>query len=510
MKMITSIIDYLEDTASKYPYKIAYEDICGSITFSLLVDQARAVGSAVNSIANIQEPVVVFMEKGIHNIAAFLGAVYAGDFYVPIDKDMPVDRINMIIDVLSPAVIIYDHSTEQAVQNIQTNNISLLEFDSAVRHSINSFTLDKITKSIKRTDLLYVLFTSGSTGIPKGVTISHAAVIDLMEWICSKYEIDQNSSFCNQAPFYFDASVPDLFIPLKTGAMTFIPPKSYYTFPKKILNFIIEHEINTLIWVPSALCNVVNCHAFDVCVPRSVKLIIFCGEVMPCRHLNVWKKYVPDARYVNMYGPTEAAYACTYYEIDREFADHDKLPLGKSCENSSILLVTEDGRLAKEGEVGEICILGECLSYGYYNDFEKTEKSFTQNPFNKKWMERMYKTGDLGYIDKMGNLCFFGRKDFQIKRLGYRIELGEIECALLSGKKVEQACCIFVEPANNIIAVYSGKICEEELSSMVKCKVPSYMWPDRYIRLDALPMNINGKIDRLKIRKTYMEGDFYG
>ena len=153
---------------------------------------------------------------------------------------------------------------------------------------------DHIRLNAKSTDLLYVLFTSGSTGVPKGVTLSHAAVIDFMDWVCEKYYLDDNTTLCNQAPFYFDASVPDLYIPLKTGATVYIPPKTYYTFPKKILQFIIEKEINTLVWVPSALCNVVNCRAFNVAVPTTIKLVIFCGEVMPCKHLNVWKKFIPD------------------------------------------------------------------------------------------------------------------------------------------------------------------------------------------------------------------------
>ena len=364
--------------------------------------------------------------------------------------------------------------------------------------------LEKIRTLTKSTDLLYVLFTSGSTGVPKGVTISHAAVIDFMDWVCERYSLDETTVLCNQAPFYFDASVPDVFIPLKTGATVYIPPKMYYTFPKKILQYIADNSINTLVWVPSALCNVVNCKAFDVVAPQSIRLVIFCGEVMPCKHLNVWRKYIPEALYVNMYGPTEATYACMYYDIDREFDDDAKLPLGKACENSEIILITDDDREADDGEIGEICILGQCLANGYYNNQEKTSEVFVQNPLNKKWIELMYRTGDLAYKNN-GEIVFAGRKDYQIKRLGHRIELGEIENAIMSIDAVEVACCVYDSVQSDIIAIYTGKIERGEVSRLVEEKLPNYMLPTRYEHLTTMPMNLNGKIDRAMLNKKYAE-----
>ncbi|MCI8362935.1 MAG: amino acid adenylation domain-containing protein [Clostridia bacterium] len=502
--MSSTILEYLEDTEKKFPEKIAYADLKEGFSFRELKTAAMKIGSKISEVVSPGNPIVVYMDKRAYNILAFWGVVYAGCFYVPIDSQMPAERIKLIFDTLQPSMILYDDITESKLHEINFN-FHKLHYKNALESSINKMQLSKIRACTKSTDLLYVLFTSGSTGVPKGVTISHLAVMDFMEWICNTYKLNENTTLCNQAPFYFDASVPDLYIPLKTGATVYIPPKNYYTFPKKIIKYINENNINTLIWVPSALCNVVNCKALEIIVPSCVNLVIFCGEVMPCKHLNIWKKYLPNALYVNMYGPTEATYACMYYNIDRDFLDDEKLPLGRACENSKIILVNESNNIAVNGEIGEICILGQCLSHGYYNAPDKTSKVFVQNPINNKYIELMYRTGDLATVNDFGEIIFVGRKDFQIKRLGHRIELGEIENAILSVNEVEDACCAYNERTNEIIAVYTGKIDSNSLASSISQKLSSYMMPNRFVKLDTMPKNLNDKIDRVKIKKEYAE-----
>ncbi len=502
--MYSSVLQYLEETASKFPEKVAFADTKESFSFSELLNNAKKVGSYISEKVKPHNPIVVYMEKKAYNINAFLGVAYAGCFYVPIDSQMPTERINLILGTLNPSMIIYDDVMAKSIDQLG-EQYTKVNYKDALEAEINNEGLDTIRENSKSTDLLYVLFTSGSTGVPKGVTISHLAVIDFMEWVCDAYHLDETTTLCNQAPFYFDASVPDLYIPLKVGATVYIPPKSYYTFPKKILQFIEANHINTLVWVPSALCNVVNCRAFEICVPSEIRLIIFCGEVMPCKHLNVWKKYVPNALYVNMYGPTEATYACMYYNVERDFRDDEKLPLGRACENSEILLITDDNRVANHGEMGEICILGQCLSNGYYGAAEKTQAAFVQNPTNNKWIELMYRTGDLAFVNEAGDMVFAGRKDFQIKRLGHRIELGEIENVILSIEGIENACCIFNENKSDIIAVYTGKVTSDELREMISNRLPHYMIPNRFEKLKVMPMNLNGKIDRPRLKKEYTE-----
>lgn len=501
--MITSVLDYLEATACKFKHKTAFISPKEQLTFLELMNTAKKIGSFIAEKTAPKNPVVVYMEKGVSCISAYLGAVYSGCFYVPVDSKMPLERVRLILDTLKPSVIIYDDSTAVACEQLACSCCTA-SYSKALEHETDESLIEKVRKHIKSTDLLYVLFTSGSTGIPKGVTISHLAVMDFAEWICNKFNLTEENTLCSQAPFYFDASVPDLYIPLKTGATTYIPPKLYYTFPKKILAYIEKNQINTLIWVPSALCNVVNCNALSLYSPESVKLVIFCGEIMPCKHLNVLKKHLKNATFVNMYGPTEATYACMYYIIDRDFRDDEILPLGTACENTEILLIGDDEKpVITEGEKGEICILGQCLSSGYYAAPQKTMEAFVQNPVNSCFNEIMYKTGDLAYYDESGNLIFAGRKDHQIKRLGHRIELGEIESSVLSVDRVESACCIFDENSSEIIAVYTGNTSESSIKNVLKDKLPAYMLPNLIKNIQSMPMNLNGKIDRIALKKEF-------
>ncbi len=501
--MYKSVLQYLENTARKFPQKAAFQDNKKEITFAELVKISKQIGTGLSRIVSAQEPVVVYMRKSVENIPAFFGAVYAGCFYVPIDSSMPVERVQLILNCLKPKVLIYDESAGKNIDLLYGCGKCLL-FGELVKVDIDQECLDIHRRAAKTTDILYTLFTSGSTGIPKGVTISHAAVIDFMEWICDKYQLDESRSLCSQAPFYFDASVPDIFIPLKTGATTYIPPKNYYTYPQKVLTYIREKRINTLIWVPSALCAVVHAKAFEVCIPDSVDLVIFCGEVMPCKYLNVWRKYLPAALFVNMYGPTEATYACMYYDVNREFGDNEKLPLGTACDNTEILLLKENNQIAEIGEIGEICILGQCLSSGYYADTEKTSKAFQQNPVRSSWNEIIYRTGDLAMIDDNGYMMFVGRKDSQIKRSGFRIELGEIENAVNSMNKVSMGCCLFEHKLNKIIVYYVGDVDRQELSAYIRARLPKYMLPDLYEKLESMPMNLNGKIDRVLLKERFI------
>lgn len=490
--MTRNVLDWLDASAKRRPDAPAFRSADQEITYSGLDKRSREIGSFLAGKVSRQQGVLVFMEKGPDCLSAMLGIVRAGCFYTPIDPIMPRDRMKLIVSVLKPACILCSSKYKDKALDLagELEGTEVFAADD-IPEQINQDVLNEVSKHHLDNDLLYVLFTSGSTGLPKGVAITHRSVIDFIDWTSSTLPVDEDCIFGNQAPLYFDNSVLDIYTSLRIGACVDFIPAQFFSFPGKLVRYIVEHEINTLFWVPSALANLVDSKALDAEVP-ALRNIFFCGEVMHCSTLNAWKKYLPDAKYVNMYGPTEITDVCCYYMIDREFDDSDSLPIGYPCANTWVGLID-----------GEICVGGTCLSPGYYNAPEKTADVFVQNPLRPQIREIIYKTGDLGEYNDRGELMFLGRKDSQIKRKGYRIELGEIETALCSIPEVHKGCCLFESAKDEIICFYTGEIEDKDVQRFLKKKLPKYMLPDIYVHPDSLPETGNGKMDRVRIRQEW-------
>ena len=507
--MIRNILDYLEQSAIHYPDKIAFADETSACTYKELRRTAKSVGTKLTNYVPPRSPVPVFMEKRVETIYAFLGAVYAGCFYVLLDPKLPSERLKQILQTLQSEVLVLHPDYEKQFKTLEYegNVVNILE---AVQEEEDAVLLEAIREQRLDIDPLYAIFTSGSTGIPKGVLVSHRSVIDFMEEFVEIFEITDKDVIGNQAPFDFDVSVKDIYSTLKTGATMQIIPKKLFSFPTKLLDYLDEREITTLIWAVSALCIVTTLKGLEYKVPQKVNKIIFSGEVMPIKHLNEWKKYLPDALYANVYGPTEITCNCTYYIVDREFQPGESLPIGQPFPNEKVFLLDEENQLVREaGKKGEICVSGTALSLGYYRNPEQTEKVFVQNPLNEKYLEPIYRTGDLAYYGHDGYLYFASRKDFQIKHMGHRIELGEIELAMELAEGIRRACCAYDESENKIVAFYEGEAEKRQIVRALGKKLPAYMIPNVWVKLDRLPITKNGKIDRKKMLKEYREG-IYG
>ncbi len=499
--MKKTIVDYLEYTEKKYPNKMAYTDSNRNVTYNELLNNSKKIGSSLIK-DSLNNPIVIYMDKTVSCLEAMMGVIYSGNFYAILDNHSPKERLDLIIDTLETKILITDKKNlKKATELVQDKNVEIFIYEEMIEKVVDEEKIERVRERIIDTNPMYILFTSGSTGVPKGTVLTHKAVISYVKWMKECFNINENTIFGSQTPFYFSMSISDVFSCMMSGATLHIIPKMLFSFPIKLLEFMKEKKINTIYWVPSALSIVANMGALDEIDLPDLNKILFAGEVMQVKQLNIWRNKFKNAMFANLYGPTETTDICTYYVLDRDFKPTETLPIGKHCNNCDVVIIKEDGTEAKFGEEGELCARGSFLASGYYKNPEKTEKAFVQNPLNKAYPEIIYKTGDIVKYNDKGEIIYISRKDFQIKHMGYRIELGEIENAINNSKGINTCACIYDSENDWIIAFYQGEATQEELLKEIKQKIPAYMVPNKVNKIDRMPYNANGKIDRKELSK---------
>lgn len=507
--MTTNILEYLERTAQRLPEKMALADDKSSLTFSQWQQQAESIGTAIAQATNstIRRAVLIFVDRRIEGLVGAMGAVESGNFYVPIDCKMPFERVRLIADVCKPiAAVATTEADLKILDQIEFASPRFL-YNEVKENEADEQVLSAIREQMIDLDPVYSIFTSGSTGVPKGVVISHRGMIDLADWLVETFDFADQDALGNQTPFYFDGSVKDICICIKSGATLNVIGKKYFTFTKLLMPLLNERHITTILWATSAIVLVGNSDILSVALPKHLRLVTFAGEAMPAKQLRIWQEKLPDVRFINLYGPTEITVDCTYFDVKRQYADDEYIPIGKACRNMQVLVLKDDDTEAGVGEVGELCVRGSGVALGYYGNRTKTDEVFVQNPLNLLYNDIIYRTGDLVKPDEEGNLIFVSRKDFQVKHKGNRIELGEIEVAVNAIEGVTNAACIFDQLNDKIVLYYTtidGK--ELDIINLVKERIPVYMFPEVVNHLVQMPYNMNGKIDRIELKKQYENG----
>lgn len=508
--MKINLIEYFKTTVSQRADKVAVIDEEREITFGELDRKARMLASVIINEDNGENcPIALYLPKSIESVYADIAITYSGNVYMNLDIKTPQERIKNILELVRPRFVITNSKLLGNIENIVSEEITIINIDTIKEQAIltQGVLLQRISDLID-TDPYCIINTSGSTGTPKGVILNHRSFFDFVEWAVERLKIGDNEIIGSLSPLVFDIYSHELCMLMAKGSTMVLIPDSLSAFPAAILNLLQKHHITYLFWVPTIMVNIANMNLLSKVQLPTLKTVWFAGEVFPTKQFNYWRKYLPEAKFVNLYGPIEITLDCTYYIVEREILDNEPIPIGFPCRNTDILILNEQNERVKQGEEGELCVRGTSLAMGYYNNPEKTAAAFVQNPLNNSYPEIIYRTGDLVYVNERGEIVFKGRKDSLIKHMGYRIELGEIEHVIVNQLRLVKNCCVVYHREKKEITLFYEMPEPLEVSFMRKViseVFAKYMIPTVYIHMQELPRNTNGKIDRLLLNKRINE-----
>ncbi len=483
----------------------------------------QELNSLSNRIANYllelgikKNDVIVILNNNTNtSYALMIACLKIGAIYSNLDPKSPIERFKKMVAVCSPKMLFYfdDQKIISKEFNLEFENKNLVNYESqSFSEEIDEMSIQepKLLYEIEGSTPAYIMFTSGSTGFPKGVVISHSNVLNFIQWAKETYSIVSEDIFTNMNPMHFDNSVFDFYASLFNGA-SLIPLNNTYTRnPRRLIEAL--NFCSPTIWfsVPSMLVFILNMRALRDNDLPSLRIVTFGGEGFPKNQLRLlWKKWGDRIKFINVYGPTECTCICSSYIVKPEDIDNDNLlPLGPMAPNFYGLVVSQKGKVLKQDEVGELYIGGTNVGLGYFNNSEKTNEVFINNPFSNKRDDIIYKSGDLVTYNSFDDMYHFvGRTDNQIKRMGYRIELEEVENALNSLSIISESAVIYINSSKHkekIIAYITTDVENDvAIKNQLKDLVPLYMVPDIFIFLPILPKNQNGKIDRLKLKEKW-------
>ncbi len=519
--MIYLLQHLLLHSAVQHPKKDAV--VCGDdkLTYRELDENTNKLAAVLRENGVKQgDRVGIYLNKSIASVVSIHGILKAGAVYVPLDPGAPPSRLAYIIENCGIQCLLT--STQKApeltrafaggnplqVVVLTDSPTELPELTAAKTIPWSSVIERKEASpgetSTIETDLAYILYTSGSTGVPKGVMISHLNSLTFVNWAHDTFRVHSEDRLSNHAPLHFDLSIFDIFVAFKAGATLVLVPDGLSTFPIRLADWIDKNRISIWYSVPSILSMLVLRGKLERYRYPSLRALLFAGEVFPVKYLRQLMALIPDTDFYNLYGPTETN-VITYYKVPKIPPEQIKpIPIGRACANMEVFALSENGQLVTEpGQEGDLFARGSCVAKGYWGDAEKTDRCFVRNHTQPHFQDTMYKTGDLVSLDEEGNYTYVGRRDHMIKSRGYRIELGEIEAVLHSHPEVKEAAAVAIpdDMVGNRIKAFvvldkTNAANSTDLQRFCSQRIPGYMVPELIEFRDSLPKTSTGKIDR--------------
>ena len=504
--MINNFLEFLEATTARLPDKVAFTDEYQSLTFSQFYDITRSIGTHLGKKTGvIKQPVAILMDAfRITYIQAMIGINYAGCFFAPLDPNAPMERLNLLLERLNPCAVIYDEKNEKTAK-VLSEKYTIVSFEEALKEEIDTDLLNNIRSRCSYYDLMFVMFTSGSTGIPKWVTHTHHDMEMYSYSIEEMFGYTENDVEGNQSPLFYANCFGSIFLQLAFGASTCILSGSALSFPKKMIRALKEYKVTSLTMTPSSFTAVADSGALEGEIIPDLKFITFSGEACNSSAVRKWLAVCPNAHLMSFYGSTEGIDVATKW-YDEPPKPGEIVTCGRLYTGVHMLIVDENDEEVPYGEKGEMLVHTPTMSEGYYNDPERTKEAFVDDPLHRGYHELFYRTGDLGYFNEDGELVVTGRKDNMIKHKGYRMELGEVEAAAKNLDGCKDCCCVHIKDKDELCCFFTGTITEENLRKTLRTILPKFALPEHFRHLETIPYTATVKADRKALLQMLHEG----
>ncbi len=527
----------LNESARRNPDAVALRFQGRSLTYAELESDSNRVARALNDLNVTRgDRVGIYVDKSFASIVAIFGILKAGAAYVPLDPSAPAARVAYIARNCGIKVVLASAAKLKGLAEalkeatpiqyavlMEAQAGGLADFSIELPEGVNLVPSESVKAQMPEapltpepidTDLAYILYTSGSTGEPKGVMISHRTIFTFINWCADTFRLSENDRVTSHAPIHFDLSTFDIFVTIKTGGTVVLVPDKTSIFPIQLTRLLQEEKVSVLYMVPSILSTMIAYGDVGGHDLSSLRLVLFAGEVFPIKYLRRWMEAAPQASFYNLYGPTETN-VCTYYRVFPEDVAADRtspVPIGIACENMEVFAVEESGGLVSQpGQEGELWVRGSGVALGYWGDQTKTASAFVQDPRHQDFSDTAYRTGDIVKLAEDGeNWIYIGRRDHMIKSRGYRIELGEIESALYAHGAVREAAVVPVPDefvGNRLLAMVvpmsDNGLTVADLERHCRKRLPAYMVPESIEFTASLPKTATGKVNRVELASRF-------